>query len=124
MCYINFYQNIVIKSILCFISFIPKDIQIPVIPLNKEYVDVIWLSCKVATGGSVLEAVKSTTFYTNLRTASHKYICVAKWISRNYSVRVLLVVLWIIKVCATPIQDSQMAIQRLVEFSLVYYMSK
>ena len=29
--------------------------------------------CKVATGGSVLEAVKSTTFYTNLRTASHKF---------------------------------------------------
>ena len=46
MRHINFYQNIVVKSILCFMSFISKNIQIPVIPLNKEYVDVIWLSPK------------------------------------------------------------------------------
>ena len=32
----HFYQNIVVKSILCFTSFISKNIQIPMIPLIRN----------------------------------------------------------------------------------------
>ena len=58
--------------------------------------------CKTVTLGSVLEAVKSTTLHQPPNGLTR--YCVAKWISRNYSVRVLLVVLWNIKVCATSIR--------------------